>query len=344
MKRLRVVIALAILMAGCNLKVEEWNSNKILPLDASLPLIDSSYTLASFIEDNPTYLYTRQDSIFFGEDTTIVNQYFAVDSTINIFFSHGLPDVFDTLRTNIQSELHSVVGTMRLKGNVILPVTLYFGLTYFKDGIPIDGDTIRVSLPAGICDTVIRARLTDVPIGSFSVTLRGTGSVGAVNIDTLYMGYEIPAHINFRGDTLIFEEITIEIDSSTMKFAEKELIDTVEFHMRAGNHLPIGLEMTTWVLNKEKTDSSVVFNRSAIAPASLSSDGFAENEIQSTFHATASRQLFNYMKKDTMFLHLSIRVPSQSGTAKFRPEDYLRIGGYVRVKGYLDFEKLQEEE
>lgn len=343
MKKWYGVIFMAILMAGCDITVEDWNENKVLPLDLSLPLVDSTYTMAQLVEENPTYLHIRGDTIFFGEDTTITNRYFASDSTYNVYFSHGLPDVLDTLRSDIQSQLFEVFGIMRLKGNVISPVTVSFGLTYFKAGNPVDGDTVRISLPSGRCDTVVKVRLEYVPIGSFGVNLRGEGVLGAAWIDTLYLSYEIPAEINFRGDNLVSEEIEIEIDSSIIEFAEDGLIDTVGFYMRACNHLPMGLRLTTWVLNKERTDSAVVFNESEITPAPLNSEGFAAQETESRFQAILSREHFSYLTKDTLYIHMNVWVPSQTDVAKLRLQDYLRLSGYIRVKGYLDLEKLEEE-
>ncbi|MDI6851073.1 MAG: hypothetical protein QMD82_03945 [bacterium] len=342
MKRLLPLFALAILIAGCNLKIEEWNSSKVLPLDVSLPVVNRTYLMTDFVNDNPRFLTIGGDTIYFAEDTTITNTYLAVDSTFNVTFSHGLPEILDSSQTTVSSRVMEITGVIKLKGNVVSPFHLQAVFSYYKEGTLERSDTLDIAFTSvGPIDTVINLTLSDIPIGPFSVNLKGTGSLGAVQADTLYLGYKIPSTLDLRGDTLVFDEISIKVDSAIIEAAQKGLIDTVQFSMFGGNRLPVGILVNTWVLNKEKTDSAKVFDVD-FNPATVDDQGFAIGETTWAITAKLPRNVIDFLTRDTIYIHQSIIIPQMPNPVVVRSVDYIRYKGYMRVVGYLDFEKLSE--
>jgi len=342
MKRFLPVLALALMFAGCNLKIEEWNSNKVLPLDVSVPAVNKTYSMADFVSDNPKYLSIGNDTIYFAEDTTITNTYLAIDSTFNVTFSHGLPDVLDTTNSVISSRLSLIDITIRLKGQVIFPFNLELVSSYYKEGVLVKADTVNIVLNnPGPVDTTILIALTDVPIGTFAVNAHGRGSFGAIHVDTLYIGYKIPSVFDLRGDTLVFDEITLEVDSTIIKAAQKGLIDTLQFSMFGGNRLPAGLFFNTWLINKEKTDSVQVFDVN-LNPAPINNQGFAIGETTWSVTAKLPKRAIDFLTRDTIYIHQRVIIPQRARPVVVRSVDYIRYGGYMRVVGNLDFEKLSE--
>lgn len=342
MKRFLPVVALAILFAGCNLKIEEWNSNKVLPLDVSVPALNKTYSMADFVSDNPRYLTIGNDTIYFAEDTTITNTYLAIDSTFNVTFSHGLPDILDTVNSVISSRIPLIQVTIRLKGEVIQPFHLECISSYYKEGVLERSDTVDVALNnTGPVDTTIIITLTDIPIGPFALNARGRGAVGVIQVDTLYVGYKMPSLIDLRGDTLVFDEIAIEIDSTIIEAAQKGLIDTLQFSMFGGNRLPVGLSFNTWVVNKEKTDSASVFEVD-FNPAPVNNQGFAIAETSWSITAKLPKRVIDFLTRDTIYIHQSVIIPQMARSVVVRSVDYIRYGGYIRIVGNLDFEKLSE--
>lgn len=343
MRRVLVAgLALLVFFAGCNLKVEEWNESKVLPLTVALPLDTDTFTIQEFVEKNQRYLSTIGDTIFYGEDTTIVNQFFAIDSTVFASFGHGLPEeVLDTLRTVLNSDICEVRGRMRFKGRVYSNLTMVFSVSYYKGGTEVRRDSAIYLFPTGYRDTVVYLTLRNVPIGSFSVSLRGVGSRGSAQIDTMELSYTMPINVNFRGDTVVLKEVVLEIDSSIIEWANKEVLDTIEFGINAWNRIPIGYSLNVWALDKEKDDSIPVII--ANIPQPVITNGFAQSEKYGFFKVVLGRNFGEFLKKDTIYLHISANIPPYSESVKFRPQDYLRYNMYLRIRGYLDFQKLTEE-
>ncbi|MEO0230010.1 MAG: hypothetical protein ABIL77_00475 [candidate division WOR-3 bacterium] len=335
-------LALLVLFAGCNLKVEEWNENKVLPLTFALPLDTDTFTVQEFVEKNNRYLSTMGDTIFYGEDTTIVNTFFAIDSTVIASFGHGLPeDVLDTLRTVLGSEICEIRGRMRFKGMVYSDLRMVFFISYYRSGTEVRRDSSIFMFPMGYRDTTVYLTLRNVPIGSFSVNLRGIGSLGAAQIDTMELSYTMPINVNLRGDTLVLKEIVLEIDSSIIEWANKEVLDTIEFGINVWNRIPMGYILNVWALDKEKDDSVAVIM--ANVPQPLISNGFAQSEKHGFFKVILERSFGELLKKDTMYLHVIATVPPYGESVKLRPQDYLRYNMYLKIRGYLDFQKLREE-
>ncbi|MGB9824151.1 MAG: hypothetical protein ACPLN0_06880 [Candidatus Hydrothermia bacterium] len=343
MRKSRVIgFTLLVLLAGCNLRVEEWNEHKILPIGVALPLDTDTFTLQEFVEKNSQYLSTISDTIFYGEDTVITNQFLAIDSTVVATFSHGLPeDILDTSRTVLNLEVCLVRTRVRFKGEVLTPCNIEFLATFSRGGSEVRADTTTVSLTPGTYDTLIILNLYNVPVGSFSITIRGRGTLGTAHVDTMELSYQIPLMVNFRGDTIVFKEVVTENDSSIIDWANKELIDTILLGGNVWNRIPLGLNLQVWVLNKAKNDSVMVLGQNI--PAAILSGGLAAQESNTEISVVADRRLMEFLKQDTMYFHILTYITAGSGECvTFRSQDYLRYSLYLRVKGNLDFEKLSE--
>ncbi len=344
MQRWKLLLLSAFLFAGCNLTIKEWNNNKVLPIEVSLPIIDSTYTIEEFVNKNPTYLFVGNDTIYFSEDTTITNTYLAIDSTFSVSFGHSLPDKFDSAQTSINSRIPAIFGTIKLKGNVVLPFNMSVVFSYYPKDSPAESTVVEISFPnTGPTDTTILITINDALLGDFSVTLRGLGTLGAIQVDTMYISYAIPFAFDFRGDTIVFNEFKIPMDSIIIEWAQKELIDTLQLFARGGNRIPAGLHFETFLINKTKTDTAQVINI-PINPAATDNQGFASSETPWNFVITLSREnIMKFFTEDTLYLVQKIIVPAQSRPCVIRVQDYINYITYLRVLGNLDFEKLSEE-
>jgi len=337
------VIPLSILLlisVGCN--VEKWNEHKVLPLTVALPIDTDTFTVQEIIDSTkPQNISIQGDTIFYGEDTLITNSYFAEDSTFRASFGHGLPDIIDTVNSYMGSTLDEVRGLMHFKGNVVRPLDLSFVVKYYKSGVEISRDSSLVQLSAGYKDTTVYLTLRDVPIGPFSIELKGVGALGAAQIDTLYLAYSVPSRINFLGDTIVLKEDTLEVDSSIIDFAKDSLIDTVELFFRALNGIPAGVRLDLWILNKEKTDSTNILGVN-LESADVNGSGFAVGEKENIQHIVLGSRVYDFITQDTLYLHVKTIVQRQSRTVQFRPSDRVSYNAYFRIKGKVDFEKLKD--
>ncbi len=343
MKKSRVIgFTLLVLLAGCNLRVEEWNEHKVLPIGVALPLDADTFTIQEFIDKNSQYLSNLGDTVFYGEDTVITDRFLAIDSTVVASFGHGLPEeILDTLRTVFNSEVCLVRARVRFKGEVLTPFNIEFLATFLRGGSEVREDTTTISLNPGTYDTLITLNLNNIPIGSFSITIRGLGTLGTARVDTMELSYQIPLIVNFRGDTIVFKEVVTENDSSIIDWANKELIDTILLGGNVWNRIPLGLNLQVWALNKVKNDSVMVLGQNI--PAAILSGGMAAQESNTQISVVVDRRLMEFLKQDTMYFHILTYIPAGSGECvTFRSQDYLRYSLYLRVKGNLDFEKLSE--
>ncbi len=344
MQRWRLLLLSVILFAGCNLTIKEWNSNKVLPIEVSLPIIDSTYTIEEFVNKNPTYLFVGNDTIYFSEDTTIINTYLAIDSTFSASFGHNLPDAFDSTQTSINSRIPFIFGTIKLKGNVVLPFNMSVIFSYYPKNSPAESTVVQISFPnTGPIDTTIIITINDALLSDFSITIRGQGTLGAIQVDTMYISYTIPSAFDFRGDTIVLKEFEVPIDSTIIEWAQKELIDTLQLFARGSNRIPAGLHLETFLINKTKTDTAQVIDI-PIDPAATDNQGFASSETPWNFVVTLSKENINkFFTEDTLYLVQKIIVPAQQRPCVIRAQDYINYKVYFRLLANLDFEKLTEE-
>lgn len=335
-------VALIVFFAGCNLRVERWNENKVLPLNIALPLDTDTFTVEEFVQRNRAYLSTLGDTIFYGQCMTFTNLFLAVDSTVCVNFSRALPeDIVDTLKTVLNSEVCEIRGLMRFKGTVYSDLSMKFSVSYYKGSTEIRRDSTIYTFHGGYHDTTVYLTLRNVPIGSFSVNLSGVGGTGVALVDSLELSYSIPVIVNFRGDTVVFKEVVFEIDSSIIEMSNKEIPDTIEFGINVWNRIPMGFILNVWALDKEKDDSIAVI--SADVPQALISNGFAQSESRGFFNVKLGASFREFLRKDTVYFHISAIVPPNNEIVKFRPQDYLRYNSYIRIWGYLNFKELFEE-
>ncbi len=337
MKRLFIILPIiaGIMFLGCEVK-EPSTPDWYITLRA--PVADTTLTMIDAINEKPEYLFSRSDSVFWGEDTILLDVPLSINFPVHVQFSHHLPEAVDTVNTNIQSYVTEIRAGGRFIGNVQRAINAYMYVRLTEREGVVREDTFDFNLPQGPVDTLIQFSYTDFPIGEFVMDITIDTTNGYAEFDTVHIFYEIPFSARFLGDTVLTVLEEIKVDSSLQEAAEEKRIKEIILHLDLWNRLPVGLSYSYSIFSMDTSREYKLFDNQVIQAAPTSHGLTTGPEVLSTIDFVANDSLFDFFKDSLVYYKAIVIVPPKQDTVVIKRDDYIRLRGTIQATIFTDFE------
>ncbi|TET24874.1 MAG: hypothetical protein E3J78_00475 [Candidatus Cloacimonadota bacterium] len=333
----------------------EWGLRINIPLGDSMVTAqdivnDTSINHKFTIERDPEYNDTLW-TVFHYSDSATGFYYGSGPQVLTMTIKQKISNNIDTTQSHYNSFAKKLLTRIYLRGSVD---TAFYGtvvcslsppesLQHFTDFV----DTFPVYLPViANLDTTLHFVFDSFPIGPYKNFVTLYHDSGAITVDS-GMGYaKMPIDFMSCGDTIVTFLKGIENKEDLRTNEDKNIVKRVIVHLVIMNRTAAGLTGNFRIGTK---DSSIVYNLHPVtiphAPYDPST-GFTLPGAEPTITVvedTLAEEYINMTNADSLFWKASITIPALQNVF-LKPEDWIRMYGYVSVDLWFDKESLTKED
>jgi hypothetical protein len=349
-----VIVALAAAFLSCYKipsSAPEWGITIRIPLGDSLvtaqQVVDDTLVEKVTIEVDPLYHPTRW-TVFHHSDTTIVKDVNVPPGLTDQFLLHIYQNVSDNIDTT-SSVYHSLAKKLITKVHLVGSCTSATGFSatvvcslfppvYLQHFTPYAVPFPVYIPPAAYFDTLLNFVVDSFPLGPYRDSIFIFPDSGGLYVDSS-MGYaKMPINFLSRGDTIVTFLKGIEIDSSFRVNEDKDRLKALIVHLEFTNRTSAGFTGNFRIGARDSSQQYSVYHGKTftIDPAPRDINGFTTGDSTLTvYEDTILGEYITMTDEDSLWWKASINIPALD-TIFLRPEDWLRVYGWLSAEVWLD--------
>jgi len=327
----------------------------------NVPIGDSTVTAQEMVDDtsinhklsieiDPDYNDTLWTVFHFSDTAT---GYFhgptiPGDTILKMLVKEKVANNIDTTKSHFHSLAKVLLTRVYIKGNCSTDfyATVTCSLSppaYQQHFVPfVETFPIQIAATSHL-DTTMVFKIDSFPLGPYRNHITTVYDSGDISIDSA-MGYaKMPIDFLSRGDTIITFLKGVEVDEDARTNEDKDLLKRVIVHLVFTNRTSAGF---TGNFRIGTRDSSIVWHSHPITVEAAPHDaqGFTTGEPTVTIiEDTLTDEYVSMTDEDSLFWRANLTIPAL-GKVFLKPDDWLRLYGYVSVDLWFDSESLGEEE
>lgn len=322
-------------------------------LTVRIPLGDSLVTAQDMINDTLNHRFTIERDPYYNDTLWTVFHY--SDTATGFYYGSGqeifkmtikqkVSDNIDTTQSHYHSLARMLITKIYLKGKcdvdfygvAVCSLTPPESLQHFTPFV----DTFLMHIPqTNNLDTMMTFIIDSFPLGPYRNHITLYQDSGTIEVDSA-MGYaKMPLDFLSRGDTLVTYMKGVKVDTSLHSNSSRHLVKKVVVHLVFKNRTPVGFTGNFRIGTK---DSSVVYHTHPITVqgAPKNADGFTTGDSTVTvIEDTLTDDYVSMTDEDSLYWKASLEMPAFDKVF-LRPEDWIRLYGYVSVTFWIDKDSL----
>lgn len=362
MARYRLLIFMMVALAAACLScyripssAPEWGITIRIPLGDSLvtaqQVVDDTLVEKVTIEIDPLYHPTRW-TVFHHSDTAIVKDVYVPPGLTDRFLMHIYQNVSDNIDTT-SSVYHSLAKKLITKVHLVgssdsgfsaTAVCSLFPPVYLQHFTPYAVPFPVFIPPTSALDTVLNFVIDSFPLGPYRDSIYLFPDSGDLMVDSS-MGYaKMPMNFLSRGDTIVTFLKGIEVTEKLQENEDKGRLKSLIVHLVFTNRTSAGFTGNFRIGARDSSEQYSVYQAKTftIDPAPQDEHGFTTGDSTVTVYEDTIRgEYINMAEEDSLWWKASVHIPALD-TVFLRPEDWLRVYGYLIAEVWLD--SLWEEE
>mgnify|MGYP000201929466 CR=1 FL=1 len=250
-----------------------------------------------------------------------------------------IPEIIDTTRSEFGSLLFLIYSGARYKGNVLSsPCSLKTKIVSFAwDDIAdsfylFKSDSVKGKV-TGNFEITHRLPFDNFPAGPHLFIVIPQIISGIANFDTVETFKEALLGARILGDNIITFPDTIENKSKNIRDAAKEnRIQRVFLHFDVKHSLPIRLTLYVKLFSSS-TDTFTPINALLFEPAPKNEEGVSTDSTSFSWEIDISKDIID-LAKDSIIYYIAKAVVDSQGNAYIKPDDFIKLKGYLGVTVY----------
>lgn len=331
----------------------EWEVRINIPIGDSLvtaqQIVDDTTIKSKMTIEVDSFYNDTLWTVFHHSDTSNYGGQSFPDSTIfRMTVKHKVSDNIDTTKSHFHSlakkmltRIYNIDGycDTAFSGTVvcsIVPPDTFQHFVPFIVNFP-----LHISTGTLVMDTTFV--IDSFPLGPYRNHITLYQDSGSIRIDNADAYAKLPINFLSRGDTIVtfLKAVSVHEELATNK--DKKYIKSVIAHLVVTNRTAAGF---TGNFRIGTEDSSVVWTSRPITIEQAPTDesGFTIGDSMVTvIDDTITSEYVSMTDEDSLYWKADLTVP-EFGEIFLRPEDWLRIYGYVSIELWIDPDSLGGEE
>ncbi|MEN3043678.1 MAG: hypothetical protein ABDH37_00475 [Candidatus Hydrothermales bacterium] len=249
-----------------------------------------------------------------------------------------LPKFIDTTQSEFGSLIFLIYGGAKYKGNVITsPCTLKTKIiSYFwNDNIDTFGifkiDSMKTSV-TGNFKITHRIPFNDFPAGPHLFIIIPQILTGSANFDTIETFKEGLFGAKVLGDNIITFLDTIKNESEDLReLARQNRIEKIFLHADVTHSFPVRFFLSIMVFSN--SDTLMPINNLPFKSAPKNQEGVSTDSTKFSIEIDLSKDVVD-LSKDSLIFYKAFAIVDSQGNAYIKPEDFIKLKGYLGVKLY----------
>lgn len=339
-------------------KPPQWELRLIIPIGDSLitaqeMINDTAINHKFTIEQDSNYNDTLW-TVFQYSDTASVPFFVWPSESVMIFTMTLTQNVGENIDTT-QSYFHSISAMMITKvylhgrcdydfyGTVVCSLSPVGPLQHFDPF----SDSFPVHIPeTSNLDTTMAFVIDSFPLGPYKNIITLYPNAGSLYVDSS-MGYsKIPIDFLANGDTIVTVLKGVANSEELKETKNKDIVKRIILHLVITNRTSAGYTASFQVGKKDSIGEFDVYHTRpvTIEPAPSDPFGFTTGEATvSVLDDTLTDEYIPITFEDSLYWKATLTIPPL-GNVFMRPEDWIRLSGYIYVDIWFDSESLEEGE
>jgi hypothetical protein len=346
------IIALLAALLSCYKipsKAPEWGVTIRIPLGDSLVTAQqvADDTLVDNVEvEVDSFYHPTRLTVFHYSDTSYHGNFQLVgtgDSVKLMVIEQNVSDNIDTT----QSVYHSLVKKLITRVHVTGRVDSAFYATAVCSLAPPESlqhfpsfmDTFPVFIPPSPnVDTTLIFVLDYFPLGPYRNHIKIFADSGNIDADSAFGYAKMPINFLSRGDTIVTFLKGIEVTDKLRDNEDKDRLKSLIVHLVFTNRTSAGFTGNFRIGARDSSQQYSVYHARTftIDPAPKDDHGFTTGDSTVTVYEDTIRgEYIDMAEEDSLWWKASVHIPPLD-TLFLRPEDWLRVYGYLIAEIWLD--------
>ncbi len=250
-----------------------------------------------------------------------------------------MPKIIDTTQSEFSSLLFLIYAGTKYKGSVLnSPCSLKTKIIAFAFDDNVDtfyifkSDSIKSEV-TGTFEILHRLPFSNFPAGPNSFVIIPQIISGRANFDTVKTFKEALLGANILGDIFITFTDTIKNKEQDLRdLANKNQIERIFLHLDSKHSLPVRLTLYLKIFGSN-TDTFIPINGLLFEPAPKNSEGVSIDSTFFSWEIDITKNMIDLFKDSLIYYQAKIVADSQ-GNAYIKPEDFVKLKGYLGVTIY----------